>query len=170
MESGLGKRRGGLVVLSWGVAFLVVGCGSGHSNAAFRTQAARLCRKVLPATTTGLPRTASTFDHDLTKTGVALTRLAHLRPPASNQGAYRDMLARLNRIAVFVQANKAKLVNADLLDYRSARKLFRPIHRDNTLETADARKLGLGACKTERVSSSLSGSVLTTVTLTSTTG
>ena len=39
-----------------------------------------------------------------------------------------------------------------------------------TRETADARKLGLEPCMTERVSSSVSGSVLTTVTLTSTTG
>jgi hypothetical protein len=79
------------------------------------------------------------------------------------------MLTRLNRITVFVQANKAKLMNADRLDYRLARKLFRPIHRDNALETADARKLGVGACKTERVSASVSGAVVTT-TLASTTG
>jgi hypothetical protein len=75
------------------------------------------------------------------------------------------MLARLNRITGFVQTNRAKLVNVDSFDYRSARKLFRPIHRDNTLATGGARKLGLGARRTERVSSEL-----TTVTLTSTTG
>jgi hypothetical protein len=66
------------------------------------------------------------------------------------------MLTRLNRITVFVQAHKAKLMNAAALNYRAARKLFRPIHRDNTLETADARKLGVEACKTERVRSSVS--------------
>jgi|SoimicMinimDraft_13_1059741.scaffolds.fasta_scaffold07517_1 hypothetical protein len=83
------------------------------------------------------------------------------------------MLTRLNRITAFDQANEAKLMNVDLLGYRSARKLFRPIQHDLTLQTADARKLGLGACETERVTSSvhiLSGSVSTTVTLTSTTG
>ncbi|HLX32976.1 MAG TPA: hypothetical protein VKR79_09460 [Gaiellaceae bacterium] len=111
--------------------------------------------------------TKSGFDRRVHKARPFFVILAHLRPPAREEHRYRDMLMRLRQDTAFVKSHDAKFIELGRMsrgpkEWTAAQRLLRPIQHSLTVETEDAHALGLGACATERSTSSV-----TIVTLTS---
>ena len=154
-------RRTFLVGVACGLALAATGCGSHRSSEAeFRTQANRVCREVHRQSRSADFSSRSGFAKGLAGMRAGVERLAHLRPPPSDEPGYRDLLAKLREINARLAANQAELLRLQRKlkesGGRSAtrtierfRALVGAIERDGLRAAADARPLGLGVCATD---------------------
>jgi hypothetical protein len=152
---GLRNGLGAAVLLSCTVAFVVTGCGRGQpSDSPFRSQVTHIC---LALNRLGSdPQTRSEFEKEQTSARTYLDKLARLHPPTtSEQHTYRDLIAHMNRIYTFHQANESELIK---LERQSARprdpraaikrwqRFLRPIARDTSAAYDDVSALHLIDC------------------------
>ena len=94
-----------------GSALVVTGCGSQRSSGAmFRTHANRICRDVHRQNRSLDFSSTAGFATGLAGMRAGVNRLARLHPLASDEPAYRDLLAKLRDINARLDRNKAALL------------------------------------------------------------
>jgi hypothetical protein len=146
---------------AFGLALLATGCGSGRSTeAAFRTQANRVCHEVRRRSRSADFSSRSGFAKGLGEMRAGVTQLARLQPERNDETAYRDLLARLRDINARLGANEAQLLSLQrklrASGGRAATRTIRRfaavaggIEKNGLRAAADARSLGLGVCATD---------------------
>jgi len=150
-----------MVGCACGSALVVTGCGSERSSeAAFRTQANRICRVAHRQNRSVDFSSSSGFSRGLTGMRAGVEQLARLRPPSSGEPADRDLLAKLRDIDARLSVDEAELLRLQhrlkqsfgpsaTRTIKRLRALVSPVESDGLRAAADARALGLGVCATD---------------------
>jgi hypothetical protein len=142
------------------LALVAAGCASERSSdAAFRTEANRICREVDRQTRSVDFSSRSGFAKGLAGMRAGVKRLARLHPPAGKEHTYRDLLAKLRDINGRLAVNEARLLRLQRGLKRSSghpartieqfRALIEAMGRDGLRAAADSRTLGVGVCATD---------------------